>query len=87
MKYEDLALQKIGEAIQMAVDDRHFSLAKLERESGVSKTILYKIIRGQGYEIRSLVRVMRALQIHMELSLMSEENNIFTQISQKPSKN
>lgn len=77
-EYEEIALKKIGEDMQYAMKERRISLYRLEKESGVSKTIIYKILRGQGYEIKSLIRIMRVLQIHLEISLLSAENNNLT---------
>tara|TARA_R110001599_G_scaffold332511_1_gene547973 strand:- start:22255 stop:22518 length:264 start_codon:yes stop_codon:yes gene_type:complete len=87
MEYEQIALKQIGKFIESAMKDRAFGINKLERQSQVSKTIIYKIIRGENYEITSLIRVMRCLQIHLEMSLMSADNNIHTMGGNKPSLN
>ena len=88
-EYEEIALKKIGEAMRYALKERGMSINRLERESGVNKVIIYKIFRGQGYEIKSLIRIMRVLQIHIEMSLLSAENNIWTMVMDgtKPSNN
>lgn len=87
MNYEDVVLQKIGEAIGICIKDRGYSMNQLARDSSVSKPIIYKILKGEGYEIKSLIRVMRVLQVHLEMSLMSETNNIHTMGGNKPSLN
>ena len=69
------------------MDDRHYGINQLERESGVSKTIIYKILRGKNYEITSLIKIMRILEVHLEMSLMDADNNIHTMGGEKPSKN
>uniref|UniRef100_UPI0040484D69 helix-turn-helix domain-containing protein n=1 Tax=Roseivirga sp. TaxID=1964215 RepID=UPI0040484D69 len=77
MTYEQIALQKIGEAIQIAIKERNISINQLERDSLVSKTIIYKVLKGQNYEITSLIKIMRHLNMHLEFSLMSAKENIF----------
>ena len=86
-EYEDIALGQLGEAMRYAIKERGISINELERVSGVSKTIIYKILRGQGYQIKSLIRIMRHLQIHLEMSLMDEQKNIHTMGGNKPSMN
>lgn len=86
-EYESTALQLIGKAMVTAMKERGYGKDLLARESGVSKTIIYKILRGENYEITSLIRVMRVLQIHIELSLMGADNNIHTMGGNKPRKN
>lgn len=78
MEYEQHARELIGNAIAHCMKERNMGKERLERESGVSKTIIYKILRGDNYEITSLIRVMRILQVHIELSLMSGDNNVIT---------
>jgi predicted transcriptional regulator len=87
MTYEEIALEKIGKAIDICMKERKINIQQLETLSGVSRTIIYKILRGQSYQISSLIRVMRYLQVHIELSLMSEDNNIMTMGGHKPSQN
>jgi predicted transcriptional regulator len=87
MEYEKTALIQIGKFIDEAITERGFNYSTLEKASGVSRTIIYKIVRGENYEIGSLIKVMRYLQIHIEMSLMSAENNIFTMGGNKPSDN
>ena len=86
-EYEKHTLELIGKAVEYAMKERGINKTKLEKLSGVSRTIIYKIIRGEGYEITSLIRVLRHLQVHIEMSLMSEENNIHTMGGIKPSQN
>jgi len=87
MKYEDVAKQKMGEFLADALKERGMSINRLEKESSVSKTIIYKVLRGENYEINSLLRIMGKLQIHLEFSLMSADNNVLTMGDQKPSNN
>jgi len=86
MTYEEIALEAIAKAIEIAMDERKLTKTDLERKSGVSRTIIYKILRKRSgtYDIVSLVRVMRQLQIHIDFSLMDETNNNFPV---KPSQN
>lgn len=86
-EYEQTALKRIGSAMAIAMKERGYGKDSLASESGVSKTIIYKILRGENYEITSLIRVMRVLQIHIELSLMSADNNIHTMGGNAPGKN
>lgn len=86
-EYETHVLSLIGKAMKGAMIDRKITVTQLEKQSGVSKMIIYKIFDGKNYEITSLIRVMRILQIHLELSLMSETKNIYTMGGDKPSMN
>jgi predicted transcriptional regulator len=86
-QYLTTAKKKIGEAIAFAIKERGYTKDRLAQESGVSKTIIYKVLRGQNYEINAIVRIMRVLQMHLEMSLMSADNNVHTMTGNKPPKN
>lgn len=77
MEYEQIVREKIGEAIQYAMTERKMNMSELERRSGVSRTIIYKIVKGGQYQIDGLIKVMRHLNIHLDLSLMDSDNNVF----------
>jgi predicted transcriptional regulator len=86
-EYTEEALKRIGQGIKIMMNDRGYGINALERDSGVSKTIIYKILRGENYEIGSLIKVMRFLKVHLEMSLMEADNNVFTMGGNKPSPN
>jgi DNA-binding phage protein len=77
MTYEEIIRQKIGEFITIAMKEREIGLNKLQELSGVNRTIIYKIKRGENYEINSLIKIMRILNIHLEFQLLDADNNIF----------
>lgn len=87
MNYEELALKKIGEAVSFAMKERKKSFYQLAAESGVSRTIIYKIVNGEGYEIKSLIRLLAVLQVHLEMSLLGPDNNVFTMAGKPPTLN
>ena len=86
-EFEKIALEKIGKAIKLIIDERVINIRELSRKSEVSPTIIYNIINGKDYQMTSFIKVCRILQVHFEMSLLSEENNIYTMGGQKPSQN
>lgn len=84
MKHEEIVLEYIAKAMKYAILERKYSVNRLSLESGVSRTIITKILKGENYEMNSIIRVMRILQIHLEISLMSPDNNIHTMAGQSP---
>ena len=87
MKYEKEALKKFSSAIRMGLDKRKMSIRELSKRSGVSRTIIYKVLNAENYEIRVFIKLCRVLQIHIEFSLMSAGNNIHTMGGDKPEMN
>jgi len=77
-KYGKTALRPIAEFMKEAITERGLSLRELSRQSTVSRTIINKILAGENYEITSLIKVLRVLNIHLQFQLMSEDNNVMT---------
>jgi len=87
-KYTKEALELFGASIQMAIDERKINISELAEKSGVSRSTLYAILRAEKtYSIDSYIKVARVLQIHIEFSLMSADNNIHTMGGHKPNLN
>jgi transcriptional regulator with XRE-family HTH domain len=55
--------KRIAEIIRQAHKDSGLSMNSLERRSGVSKTIIYKILAEKGYAIDSLDRLLDTMKI------------------------
>jgi predicted transcriptional regulator len=85
--YEKLALSLFSEAIKMGMEEREIGINKLAELTELSKNSIYKVLRGENYEITVLIKIMRQLKIHLEFSLMSESNNIHTMGGDSPSLN
>ena len=63
-------LKKIGKEIEAGIKGSEISINGLEKMSGVSKTIIYKILRGENYEIRGLLKVCNVLNIDIDFDRM-----------------
>lgn len=61
MEYEQQMRKSIGESIEHLMIENGYGKDRLQKESGVSKTIIYKILRGQNYEIISLIKIIHTL--------------------------
>ena len=86
-EYNTEALKRIGQAVEYAMKERGYNISTLSEASGVARNSIYKIIRGENYAITILIEVLRILQVHIEMSLMTADNNIHTMAGNKPSKN
>jgi len=86
-EYNKEALKRIGQGVEYAMKERGYNISTLSEASGVARNSIYKIIRGDNYAITILIEVMRILQVHIEMSLMSAENNIHTMDGNKSSQN
>lgn len=60
-------LEQIAASVKDAIAKEKTTITQVERDSGVSKTIIYKIIRAGNYEVQSLLRVIDVLNIDIEL--------------------
>lgn len=70
-----IARIQIGEFIQTLIKDRGLVIEQIEKETGLSKHIIYKIMHGKGYTIDSLLLILRFLNIHLELSEKTPETS------------
>jgi predicted transcriptional regulator len=77
-EYETTVLELIGKGIQATMHERKIGINKLTELTGLSKNSIYKVLRGENYEINVLIKIMRQLQLHIELSLLEWGNNIYT---------
>ena len=55
--------EKISQIIRKAIKDSPLSTKQLQAKSGVSSTIMYRIINGKNYTIDSLEKLSEALEI------------------------
>ena len=87
-EYTKAALELFGKSIELGIEERKTNINALSKASGVSRTIIYKIIEGTDtYSIDSYIKLARILKIHIDFSLMSADNNIHTSTGNKPSMN
>ena len=77
-EYLELARKLFGESIKIGMEARKIGINQLSEKSGVRKHLIYKVLRGENYNINTYLQVARVLQIHIEFSLMSAENNVHT---------
>lgn len=77
-KYLKLARELFGESLKMAMEEREIGVNELDRLSGVRKRQIYKVLHGESFNIDTYLKLARVLQIHIEFSAMSAENNIHT---------
>ena len=57
--------EEISKFINQSINDSRQSINQIEKDSGVSKTIIYKILRGENYNIDSLNK----LCVHLGVSI------------------
>lgn len=86
-EYIKTARQLFGQSIKMAMEDRSVGINQLSELSGVNKQQIYRVLNGEGFNIDTYIILARFLQIHIEFSTMSAENNIHTMGDHKPSNN
>lgn len=78
MQYENTVRQKIGQAMTIAIKDRGFTKEHVAEQAGISKMSLYAVLNGQSnYNIDTLIKIMRIVQVHIDISLLDADNNIF----------
>jgi len=79
-KINQIARKKIGLFFSELIKEKKIPIEEIERKTGMSKTIIYKIINvndnDKGYSIDSFLTLCGFLNIHLELSEMSIENSI-----------
>lgn len=56
-------LLHIGDRVNQKMYDKRWTLKKLSEEAGVNRVVIWKIFKGQRYNISSLVSVMIALEM------------------------
>jgi len=62
-----LKKKEIGEKIKRTVSEEKIVVESLAKTAGISKTIFYKIIKGEeGYRFESLLRVLFVLKIDLK---------------------
>ena len=74
------ATERVAEFLKELMAERGISMYALIKETGLSKEIVYNILRIQGrkrdYSFGSILTIMRALGVHIELSELNNDNNI-----------
>lgn len=87
-EYTQKALELFGESIKMGMKERGTNVNALSKMTGLSRTTVYAVVNGSdSYNIESYIKLARALQIHIEFSMMSADNNIHTMGGDKPNMN
>lgn len=64
----------IGADIAAEMKRQGIGKDKLAQISNVSKFIIYKILRGQNYEITSLIRITSALRLTIKIMSHEQDN-------------
>lgn len=86
--YTKKALELFGESINLGIEERKTNVSELSRITGLSRTTIIAIRDGtKTYGIDSYIKLASALQIHIEFSMMSIDNNIHTMGGNKPNMN
>lgn len=90
-EYNLFATEKIAEYLRETMEEKGMSIYKMAEITGLSKPTLYNVFRTQNskkdYSFGTLLTIMRALNLHLELSQMSPTNNIHTMGNNTPSNN
>lgn len=65
---EEIELKKIeiGQLIRSEIK-RKGSIREFSRQIGMSRTLIYAILRGENYEIDSLMKVLKELNLKIEI--------------------
>jgi predicted transcriptional regulator len=82
-----IAREKIGLYFSNVIKEKKIAIEKIERDTKLSKTIIYKILQGKGYSIDSFLTLCAYFDTHLELSEKSIENSIINQIKDSISDN
>ena len=61
------SLVTIGERIEKIMYSKRIIISELSQKSGVNKVVVYKILRGDTYNMSSLIKVLEALEISIVL--------------------
>lgn len=70
---EEATLVELGKRVARTRLEQNISQAKLAAEAGVSKATLERIERGDGVQLGSFIRIMRALRLLDRLDLVVSE--------------
>jgi DNA-binding phage protein len=83
MKLNDYTLfetDQVAEFLKELMEEKGISMYALSKKTGLSKEIIYNILRIQGrerdYSFGSILTIMRALGVHIELSELNNDNSI-----------
>jgi DNA-binding phage protein len=60
-------LSKIGAEVLNRMLEKKWSVSMLSHQSGVHRSVIYKIIKGEGYTISSFAAVIHALDMNLEI--------------------
>lgn len=58
---------KIGKQVSKLIKESKIPIEQIERDTKLSKTIIYNIIKGKGYTIDSLLTVLHYLDRDIEI--------------------
>lgn len=62
-KFKYMSAMAIGQAIHEEMSRRRMSVAELSNKAEVNKVVIYKILRMETYNIRSLLKVLETLDL------------------------
>lgn len=83
----NIAREKIGLYFSEVIKEKKLPIEKIERDTKLSKTIIYKILQGKGYSIDSFLTLCAYFDTHLELSEKSIKNSIINQMGDNISDN
>ena len=65
-------LVMLGTAIYNKMKKQRYNISTLSECSGVNRGVVHKIMNGEGYSARSLLKVLKTLKITL---VLNEDNN------------
>lgn len=86
-EYLEMARSLFGQSIKMVMEERNIGFNQLVRLSGVNKQQLSAVLYGKPFHIDTYLKLARVLQVHIEFSAMSAENNVTAMSGDKPGLN
>ena len=67
------ARRVIGEYLSEIIEDKKMNKRQISRDAGISPHSLYKVLRGEKYEMDSLLAVLQVLDMRIEIMPKSFE--------------
>lgn len=83
----NIAREKIGLYFSEVIKEKKLPIEKIERDTKLSKTVIYKILQGKGYSIDSFLTLCAYFDTHLELSEKSIKNSIINKMGDNISDN
>jgi len=83
----NIAREKIGLYFSEIIKRKNIPIEKIERDTQLSKTVIYKILQGKGYSIDSFLTICAYFDTHLDLTEKSIKNSIINKIGNEISDN